>query len=87
MRVVAQGHCHSTVCQDTSPTALFNVRCPPPPKSWCQAIRGTSEWRRVELAFAVACHQRFSRPQASERLHTLAVSFMIGGAAHPYHES
>ena len=49
---VAHGHHHSTACQ-ASPTALFNVRCPPPRKRRCQAIRGTSEWRRVELGFAV----------------------------------
>ena len=51
-------------------------------RSRCQAIRGTSEWRRVELAFADCSHQRFSRPQP-QRNCTPIVSFMIGGVWTP----
>jgi hypothetical protein len=79
---VAHGHHHSTACQ-ASPTALFNVRCPPPPKRRCQAIRGTSEWRRVELGFAVVSHQKLARPLPTGDSHTTQVSFMIGGASTP----
>ncbi|AGA35446.1 hypothetical protein TVNIR_3821 [Thioalkalivibrio nitratireducens DSM 14787] len=51
------------------------------PSRPCQAIRGTSEGRRVELACAVRRHQELSRPQPDATARPL--SFIIGGAARP----
>ncbi|AGA32106.1 transposase IS116/IS110/IS902 family-like protein [Thioalkalivibrio nitratireducens DSM 14787] len=51
------------------------------PSRPCQAIRGTSEGQRVELACAVRRHQELSRPQPDATARPL--SFIIGGAARP----